>query len=279
MTAAGFTGSLKITLSLQPLASVSILQRTQFDFHSMSSSNAVSNKPLSKRQRRMLQDMGIDVFTTRQVALPEWRDENPTMNETGNEPMSVASEVSPLAAARTALVTDAETPPDIPPNIPEAGESSQDAAESSRVSTVRIELNVVATSSMVHLGEVPLSAQELKFLQDLASAVHWARSRSGLEDKLRNAEFRWPIVEAAGTPERAVAVFCQKHQMLTGEMPVLITPAAQAALTPWISAETSHWIIIDTLAEASSQGAAKKKLWQDVMQRFDLSQRSATDSR
>ena len=132
---------------------------------------------------------------------------------------------------------------------------------------------------MVHLGEVPLSAQELKFLQDLASAVHWARSRSGLEDKLRNAEFRWPIVEAAGTPERAVAVFCQKHQMLTGEMPVLITPAAQAALTPWISAETSHWIIIDTLAEASSQGAAKKILWQDVMQRFDLSQRSATNSR
>ena len=239
----------------------------------------------------MLQDMGIDVFTTRQVASPELHDENPTGNEagkevakeiakeTGNEVLPSASDVPPLAAARTALMTDAGTPPGTPPNIPEAGEPSQDAAESSSVSSVRIELNVVATSSMVHLGEVPLSAQELRFLQDLASAVHWARSRSGLKDKLRNTEFRWPIVEAAGTPERAVAVFCQKHQMLTGEMPVLITPAAQAALTPWISAETSHWIIIDTLAEASSQGAAKKKLWQDVMQRFDLSQRSATDSR
>lgn len=241
----------------------------------MPPSNAASNKPLSKRQRRMLQDMGIDVFTTRQVALPEWRDENPTMNETGNEPMSVASEVSPLAAAQTVLVTAADTASD----SDEAREPSQEAAESSIDSAVRFDLNVVATSSMVHLGEVPLSAQELKFLQDLASAVHWARSRSGLEDKLRNAEFRWPIVEAAGTPERAVAVFCQKHQMLTGEMPVLITPAAQAALTPWISAETSHWIIIDTLAEASSQGSAKKTLWQDVMQRCDLSQRSATDSR
>ena len=275
MTAAGFTGSLKITLSLQLPASVSILQRTQFDFHSMPPSHAASNKPLSKRQRRMLQDMGIDVFTTRQVALPEWRDENPTMNETGNEPMPVASEASPLAAAQTVSVTAADTASD----SDEAREPSQEAAESSIDSAVRIDLNVVATSSMVHLGEVPLSAQELKFLQDLASAVHWAHSRSGLEDKLRNAEFCWPIVEAAGTPERAVAVFCQKHQMLTGEMPVLITPAAQAALTPWIRAETSHWIIIDTLAEASSQGAAKKKLWQDVMQRFDLSQRSATDSR
>ena len=112
MTAAGFTGSLKITLSLQPPASVSILQRTQFDFQSMPPSNAASNKPLSKRQRRMLQDMGIDVFTTRQVALPEWRDENPTMNESGNEPMSVASEVSPLAAAQTVLVTAADTAAD-----------------------------------------------------------------------------------------------------------------------------------------------------------------------
>ena len=241
----------------------------------------------------MLQDMGIDVFTTRQVASPELHDENPTGNEagkevakeiakeTGNEVLPPISEVSPLAAARTALVTDAETPPDIPPNIPEAREPSQDAAESSSVSSVRIELNVVATSSMVHLGEVPLSAQELRFLQDLASALHWARARSALNDKLHNTEFRWPIVEAAGTPERAVAVFCQKHQMLSGETPVLITPATQAALTPWISAETSHWIPIETLGEVSGQGAAKRALWQQVMQRLDSSKsskRSATDS-
>jgi hypothetical protein len=255
----------------------------------MSLSNAVSNKPLSKRQRRMLQDMGIDVFTTRQVASPELHDENPTGSETGketgketgNEVLPSASEVSPLAAARTALVTDAETPPDIPPNIPEAGEPSQDVAESSSVSTVRIELNVVATSSMVHLGEVPLSAQELRFLQDLASALHWMRTRSALNDKLRNTEFRWPIVEAAGTPERAVAVFCQKHQMLSGETPVLITPAAQAALSPWISAETSHWIVVETLSDVSSQGVAKRALWQQVMQCLGASKstkRSVTDS-
>jgi hypothetical protein len=259
----------------------------------MSLSNAVSNKPLSKRQRRMLQDMGIDVFTTRQVASPELHDENPMGNEagkelakeiakeTGNEVLPSASDVSPLAAARTALMTDAGTPPGTPPNIPEAGEPSQDAAESSSVSSLRIELNVVATSSMVHLGEVPLSAQELRFLQDLASALHWGRAHSALNDKLRNTEFRWPIVEAAGTPERAVAVFCQKHQMLSGEMPVLITPAAQAALTPWISAETSHWIVVETLSDVSSHGVAKRALWQQVMQCLGASKstkRSVTDS-
>ena len=96
----------------------------------------------------MLQDMGIDVFTTRQVALPEWRDENPTMNETGNEPMPVASEASPLAAAQTVSATAADTASD----SDEAREPSQEAAESSIDSAVRIDLNVVATSSMVHLS-------------------------------------------------------------------------------------------------------------------------------
>ena len=70
----------------------------------------------------MLQDMGIDVFTTRHVASPELHDENPTgsetgketAKETGNEVLPSASEVSPLAASRTASMSDAETPPNIP---------------------------------------------------------------------------------------------------------------------------------------------------------------------
>ena len=231
----------------------------------------------------MLQDMGIDVFTTRHVASPELHDENPTgsetgketAKETGNEVLPSASEVSPLAASRTASMSDAETPP----NIPEAGESSQDVAESSGVSSVRIELNVVATSSMVHISEAPLTSQELRFLQDLANAAHWARTHSSLKDKARNTEFRWPIVEAAGTPERAVAVFCQKHQMLSGEMPVLMTPGAKAALAPWISAETSHWIIINGLGEVSGQGDAKRVLWQQVMGCFATSAGPASSSR
>jgi hypothetical protein len=131
---------------------------------------------------------------------------------------------------------------------------------------LRIELNVVATSALIHLSENPLSAQELRFLQDLAGALHWARTRSALDERARISEFRWPIVEATGTPERAIAVFCQKHQMLSGEIAVLITPSAQAILTPWIKDEASHWIAVETLSGASSNGDAKRALWLQAMQ-------------
>ena len=141
-----------------------------------------------------------------------------------------------------------------------------DGGDSQGDTHVRIELNVVATSALIHLSENPLSAQELRFLQDLAGALHWARTRSALDERARNSEFRWPIVEATGTPERAIAVFCQKHQMLSGEIAVLITPGAQAILTPWIKDEASHWIAVETLSGASSNGDAKRALWLQVMQ-------------
>ena len=133
----------------------------------------------------------------------------------------------------------------------------------------RIELNIVAAASLVHIGVAALSNQELMFLQDLASAAHWARTRSALESRLRNTDFRWPIVEANGTPERAVAMFCHKYQMLTGATAVIITPEAHAVLEPWLSSQDiAHWITLETLSGASSHGDNKKELWQRVMQRW-----------
>ena len=100
---------------------------------------------------------------------------------------------------------------------------------------VRIELNVVATSGLIHLGETPLSAQELRFLQDLASALHWARTRKRLDERLRNSQLLWPIVEVTGTPQRAITVFCQKHHLFSDETAVLITPGAQAVSRPGLT--------------------------------------------
>ena len=209
----------------------------------MALSNSTVMPQLSNRQRRMLQDMGIDVFTARRSAVPEPSDIQPLTEETAPTPVE-----SPTLASgpSTAPVTD-------------GGDSQGDTH-------VRIELNVVATSALIHLSENPLSAQELRFLQDLAGALHWARTRSALDERARNSEFRWPIVEATGTPERAIAVFCQKHQMLSGEIAVLITPGAQAILTPWIKDEASHWIAVETLSGASSNGDAKRALWLQAMQ-------------
>ena len=237
-------------------------------------SNSIVMSQLSDRQRRMLQDMGIDVFTARRSAVAEPSDTQSLTEESAPSPISQPSAAPSPSAEATLAPTPLEgpTPASGPSTIPVT-----DGGDSQGDTYVRIELNVVATPTLIHLSENPLSAQELRFFQDLAGALHWARTRSALEEKPRNSEFRWPIVEASGTPERAIAVFCQKHQILSGEIAVLITPGAQAILTPWIKDEACHWIVVETLSGASSNGDAKRALWLQTMQSLSAAKSSHAD--
>ncbi len=226
---------------------------------------------LSNRQRRMLQDMGIDVFTARRGAVAEPSDIQPLTEEDAPSPISPSSAAPSPSAEATLAPTPLEGP------TPASGPSTTpvtDGGDSLVVTHVRIELNVVATSALIHLSENPLSAQELRFLQDLAGALHWARTRSALDERARNSEFRWPLVEATGTPERAIAVFCRKYQMLSGEIAVLTTPGARAILMPWIKDEASHWITVETLSGASGNGDAKRTLWLQAMQSLPVAKSS-----
>jgi hypothetical protein len=130
---------------------------------------------------------------------------------------------------------------------------------------VRVELNFVATPALIYVGETELSALELRFLQDVAGAAQWVMNRSPLKNAVRNSQFRWPIVEAAGTPERAITVFCEKHDMLSRSTAVLVSTGAAAVLKPWLSASTDHWLAVDALAQTLTQGDAKRALWQRVI--------------
>ena len=222
----------------------------------MSQVNPSSELFLSKRQRRMLQDMGIDVFTT--------RTENAEAVSAPVQNTRAAPSGNPAAAARAAL-SAAKTEEALPAAA--AFEKSQAAEPQSDASTsapVRIELNFVATPAMIYVGETELSALELRFLQDVAGAAQWVKSRSPLKGTVRNNAFRWPIVEATGTPERAVTVFCEKHGMLSRSTAVLVSTGAAAALKPWLSASTEHWLEVDVLAQTLTQGDAKRGLWRRV---------------
>ena len=229
----------------------------------MALSNSTVMPQLSNRQRRMLRDMGIDVFTVRRSAVAEPSDTQ-TLTEGTAPPLIAQPSAAPSPIAEP---SSAPTPVESPTSVSGSSTAPVKDGRDSLVDThLRIELNVVATSALIHLSENPLSAQELRFLLDLAGALHWARTRTALDERARNSEFRWPIVEATGTPERAIAVFCQKHRMLSGEIAVLITPGAQAILKPWIKDEASHWITVETLGGASSNGDAKRALWLQAMQ-------------
>lgn len=215
-----------------------------------------SNEPfLSKRQRRMLQDMGIDVFTTRTAGA----DSLPApVQDVRSTPFG-----NPAAAARaglTAAKTEEATPASAVADEPQPSMSQPEVP-----APVRIELNFVATPALIYVGETELSALELRFLQDIAGAAQWVMRRSPLKGAVRNSEFRWPIVEAAGTPERAIAVFCEKHGMVSRSTAVLVSTGAAAVLKPWLSASTEHWLAVDVLAQTLTQGDAKRALWQRVI--------------
>ena len=226
----------------------------------MSQANPSSESFLSKRQRRMLKEMGIDVFTTRTASAD-------ALAAPAQDARSATSK-NPAAAARAALTAakDAkreETPPAV------QAENEQQAAmpqsDAPAPVPVRIELNFVATPALTYVGETELSALELRFVQDVASAAQWVATRSALKGTVRNSEFRWPIVEAAGTPERAITVFCEKHGLLSRSAAVLVSAGAARLLKPWLAESTEHWLEVDVLAQTLTQGAAKRELWQRVM--------------
>ena len=129
-----------------------------------------------------------------------------------------------------------------------------------------IELSFVATPSLVWIGDGPLSDLELRFLQDLAAALHQAITGARLKEPVHNSDFRWPIVEASGTPERAVTVFCEKHQMLSPNTAVIGSTKATETLKKWLGDNTSHLLAVDALAQTAARGESKRALWQQLLE-------------
>lgn len=243
---------------------------------------------LSKRQHRMLQDMGIDVFFSRQavndsqaasVAQPQIPVPRQPLEQAQTRPVAaadvMAQQPSPASAARAALA-QSEPPQSAPEQqagaMSGAGPDPSPADTGSRANPARaetgltIELSFVATPSLVWVGDGPLSELELRFLQDLAAALYQTATGASLKDRVRNSDFRWPIVEASGTPERAVTVFCEKHRMLLPGTAVIGTVKSLETLKTWLSDHTNHWLPVNGLAQTAAQGESKRALWTQLVQ-------------
>ena len=247
---------------------------------------------LSKRQHRMLQDMGIDVFFSRQAvsdtqtqlaSQPSVQSQPPGHSQSTGQAQARpaataetgAQQPSPASAARAALAQSAPTSP-TPNQQTEAmsgtgpNPSSIETVSGTNAAQVEtgltIELSFVATPSLVWVGDGPLSDLELRFLQDLAAALHQATTGARLKEPVHNSDFRWPIVEASGTPERAVTVFCEKHQMLSPNTAVIGSTKATETLKKWLGDNASHWLTVDALAQTAARGESKRVLWQQLLE-------------
>jgi len=139
-------------------------------------------------------------------------------------------------------------------------------SDDANIQAPTIQLNFVASPSLVYLSHTPLSALELRFLQDLCSVVHRIITGQPMQENLRSDEFRWPMVAASGTPARAVTVFCEKYRLLKQDTVVIGTPDALQTLKSWLEDGCDHWIEQTDLAQVASQGQEKKHLWSQVLQ-------------
>lgn len=245
---------------------------------------------LSQRQHRMLQDMGVDVFFTRQQPAANHPAQAQKHDSTAQPAASVnqtaADSASPAAAARAALAMDSPVQKQTGPGSANAAQSLQTAAveaaakeaaanraqepvsDDANIQAPTIQLNFVASPSLVYLSHTPLSALELRFLQDLCSGVQRIATGQPMQENLRSDEFRWPMVEASGTPARAVTVFCEKYRLLNPNTVVIGTPDALQTLKSWLEDGCDHWIEQTDLAQVASQGQEKKHLWSQVLQRM-----------
>jgi hypothetical protein len=237
----------------------------------------------------MLQDMGIDVFSSRQAvkdsknqsaSQPPMHSQPPGQSQptgqTQARPVTTAEagaqQPSPASAARAALAQSAPTPNQQTETMSGAGPnpSSIETVSGTNAAQVEtgltIELSFVATPSLVWVGDGPLSDLELRFLQDLAAALHQATTGARLKEPVRNSDFRWPIVEASGTPERAVTLFCEKHQMLSPNTAVIGSTKATETLKKWLGDNASHWLTVDALAQTAARGESKRALWQRLLE-------------
>ncbi|MEZ7817800.1 MAG: hypothetical protein QMB25_00285 [Pseudomonadales bacterium] len=218
---------------------------------------------MSTRQRRMLVDMGIDVWTSRSF--------NPQVNEV-EAPSDLAtaptdSVVPPSLAevkARLAEVSGAGGVAMQPTKAEVAKEPP--VAKPAVLQADKIHLYFAKKANVLYISEEPITGLSQSFVQDLLLFLNWHITNGEFETTKKPllSEFQWPVVATSGTPERAIAAFLDKHELTSGQGLGLLSAGAMKVLKPWLPSQLSHFIEVPELAELATNALAKEQLWSEL---------------
>jgi len=230
--------------------------------NSPQSTNASSNA-LSARRRRMLVDMGIDVWTSRSF--------NPEVAQIAvtsdvKIPSVAASDQPSLAEVKVRLVEATGAGMSAPkPAALEPSAKSVDAVQEV-LQADRIHVYFAKKGNALYISEQPITGPSQSFVQDLLLFVHWQLSNGEFDGSKKPliSEFQWPVVATSGTPERALAAFLDKHGLTTPAGLGLISPDAMKVLKPWLPIEGSRFLEVASLAELATNAQAKVQLWGEL---------------
>ena len=225
-----------------------------------------SHQQMSARQRRMLMDMGIDVWTSRSsspiVVEVEVAVDTPGVPVVAAAPHALAEIKASLAGASgggavralAADVASTQAPTATPVEKPEV------------LQTDRIHLYFAKKANVLYISEAPISAHSQSFVQDLLLCLNWSVTNGEFEVAKKSllSEFQWPVVATSGTPERAIAAFLDKHGLSSPEGIGLLSAGAMRILKPWLPSATSRFVEVPDLAELATDALAKEKLWGEL---------------
>ena len=237
----------------------------------MSIDPSQSHQQINDRQRRMLADMGIDVWTSRSASpivadgvviedfrqMPSADASQPTLAEIKVSLLEVSgSKAAGVQTARAVQVNSGR----------ESSGDTQLVETPEVLQADRIHLYFAKKANVVYISEVPIGGPSQSFVQDLLMFLNWSVSNGEFEASKKSllSEFQWPVVATSGTPERAVAAFLDKQGLTSPEGLGLLSAGAMKALKPWLPSTASRLIEVPDLAELTANALAKEKLWGEL---------------
>ena len=227
-----------------------------------------SHQQMSARQRRMLMDMGIDVWTSRSsspiVAEVEVAVDTPGVPVVAAAPHALAEIKASLAEASGGGAVRALAADVASTQAPTATATPVEKPEV--LQTDRIHLYFAKKANVLYISEAPISAPSQSFVQDLLLCLNWSVTNGEFEVAKKSllSEFQWPVVATSGTPERAIAAFLDKHGLSSPEGIGLLSAGAMRILKPWLLSATSRFVEVPDLAELATDALAKEKLWGEL---------------
>ena len=237
----------------------------------MSLDSSQSHQQMTDRQRRMLADMGIDVWTSRSVS-PIVSDaavigDFKQMPSADTSQPNLAEITASLLEVSGREAVDVQTAKAVQVDLGKESSGDMPLVEITEVLQAdRIHLYFAKKANVLYISEERICGPSEFFVQDLLMFLNWSVANGEFEasKKLLLSEFQWPVVATSGTPERAVAAFLDKHGLTSPESVGLLSAGAMKALKPWLPSATSRLIEVPDLAELAANALAKEKLWGEL---------------
>lgn len=202
----------------------------------------------------MLADMGIDVWYPRFANTVAAQ---PQVTEQAQQAMS-----ADLASLKSALAETATAAPSKNPVAPAQAAVTADAT------VTPIHLHIMHNDSTLLLSQHAVGGPLKHFVADLLFSQQW---RHGTDSAAKTviSEFKWPVTDNPGTPERALRAFADRYQLGALQSRLLLcTAATLAELTAWITLPEQSYVLIPELPELMSNANAKRVLWQRLSTRL-----------